>query len=219
MNTIERKTMDDEVISSIDPAGLPAENTSYESANGSATDPLSVAQIPNLAAWAAPRAPDRDLWPAVAMRIRPARSPRRRRAPQWAAAASIVAVVAVVGVHTAANRYQAQAPQARGAFDVSSDAGIGSDRAIPSRPLQAPPALAAATLPSRSVMLVPAAWQPLHPETRALVRANLKIVSNAENQLQRALRQDPDDTYLRSLLATTRNQKEALRVALTDDDQ
>jgi hypothetical protein len=48
------------------------------------------------------------------------------------------------------------------------------------------------------------------------VRANLKLVNNAEAQLKRALEQDPDGEYLRSLLASARQQKQDLRVALAD---
>jgi len=52
----------------------------------------------------------------------------------------------------------------------------------------------------------------MHPETRALVKANLKIVDSAENQLKRAIAADPESEYLKSLLTTTRQQKEQLHV-------
>jgi hypothetical protein len=75
-------------------------------------------------------------------------------------------------------------------------------------PRRAPAEIAALTLPQHA--------HELHPETRALVRANLKLVNNAEAQLKRALEQDPDGEYLRSLLASARQQKQDLRVALAD---
>lgn len=56
----------------------------------------------------------------------------------------------------------------------------------------------------------------LHPETRALVKVNLKIVDDAQAQVQRALKADPDAAYLKSLLATTQRQKQELRVMLAD---
>jgi hypothetical protein len=56
----------------------------------------------------------------------------------------------------------------------------------------------------------------LHPETRALVKVNLKIVDDAQAQIRRALKEDPDAAYLKSLLAATQRQKQELHVVLAD---
>lgn len=147
-------------------------------------------------------APQRDLWPGIDSRIR-----ARRRSPMLWSAAAGVAVVAVLAAGAVADRHRALLGGETVAYESSAVS------------VEAPAELAAATRPQRSAMLMPVVSQPLHPETRALVRANLKIVSKAESQVQRALREDPDDAYLHRLLATTRQQKAALRVALAENDR
>ncbi len=81
-----------------------------------------------------------------------------------------------------------------------------------------PPLHAPAVLPQIAASdnsLLPATNR-LHPETRALVKANLKIVDSAETQIRRAIAADPDGAYLKSLLTTTPQQKEQLHVVLAD---
>ena len=147
--------------------------------------------IPGLAGLNRDCAPGRDLWAGIDSRIR-ARRIRHRRAP-WQAAVGIAASVllvlgATIGVQ---NRHEQQS--------------------APRQVLHA----SAQPLPPRDSMLLPATSR-LHPETRALVKANLKIVDSAENQLRRAMAADPDDAYLKSLLSTARQQKEELHVVLAD---
>ncbi len=55
---------------------------------------------------------------------------------------------------------------------------------------------------------------PLSHDSRAIVEANLSIVKQAERQLRQALRQDPDSTTLRSLLASTEDRQRALTAML-----
>jgi hypothetical protein len=141
-----------------------------------------------LAALARNHAPSTDLWPGIARRIE-VRQRHRRRAP-WLAAASIAAsLVVVLGLL------------------------VARDPALHHAPLRAPAELLAGD-EMRNPALLQTANRPLRSETRALVRANLKIVNGAEAQLQRALEADPNAAYLHSLLETTRQQQRELRGAL-----
>jgi hypothetical protein len=146
--------------------------------------------IPGLAGLKQDCAPGRDLWTGIDSRIR-AQRVRRRRAPWQAAvgiAASLLVVLsATIGVQNLRDRHE--------------PLHSGSELPLPAV--------------SRDNLLLPATAK-MHPETRALVKANLKIVDGAENQLRRAMAADPDDAYLKSLLSSARQQKEQLRVVLAD---
>ncbi|MBV8062556.1 MAG: hypothetical protein JOY51_03125 [Nevskia sp.] len=147
--------------------------------------------IPGLDALRRDRTPQRDLWLGIDSRIR-AQRVRRSRAP-WQAAVGIAASLLVVlsAAVTLQNQGSIHQPLSSANSEV---------------PLPAQP---------RDNLLLPATAR-LHPETRALVKANLKIVDSAENQLRRALAADPDGEYLKSLLNTARQQKEQLHVVLAD---
>lgn len=54
----------------------------------------------------------------------------------------------------------------------------------------------------------------LSDDSRAIVQSHLSIVRGAERELRQALRQDPDSTTLRSLLASTENRQRALSALL-----
>lgn len=145
--------------------------------------------IAGLAALKQDRAPSRDLWPGIDSRIR-AQQIRRKRAP-WAAAVGLAASLLLV---------------------LGATVGVNELRGTP-RPLAAPGGqnVAVATDPA----LLPVSNR-MHPETRALVKANIKIVNSAEGELKRAIAADPDDAYLRSLLASAQQQKEQLHIVLAD---
>jgi hypothetical protein len=79
------------------------------------------------------------------------------------------------------------------------------------RQLQTPPAAAPVTV---AALDAPAADEPsaaLQGPNRALVKANLKIVKSAEDQLRQALATDPNDQYLQNLLVSAQTQKQHLR--------
>jgi len=145
--------------------------------------------IPGLAGLKLEMAPQRDLWPGIDSRIGAQRI-RRQRAP-WLMAVGIAASLLLVLT-----------------------ASIGLQGLYGSHP---PPLHAPAVLPqvAASDNLLPATNR-LHPETRALVKANLKIVDSAETQIRRAIAADPNGEYLKSLLTTTQQQKEQLHVVLAD---
>jgi hypothetical protein len=155
------------------------------------------AEQPHAAALAALRLdlkPPRDLWPEIEARIRQQRW-RRLRTPLAAAAGLAASLVLVLGL-------QVQR---------------GKEASSPSHPPLRPSAAVLEamqdSLPTASA-LRPVSVRPLGPESRALVRANLKIVASAESQLKRALVADPDAAYLESLLASARQQKQDLRITL-----
>jgi hypothetical protein len=151
----------------------------------------------------APRAPQRDLWPGIEARIQAqiAQGERRRawQQPVWLAAA---AGFAAVTVFTTA--VLTQHPRQSLTTTVAS--------------LQAPPEVVAATRSSQNSALVPVVTHQIHPETRALMKANLKLVNSAEVQVRKAMQSDPDAAYLQSLLATAHQQKQQLQVALEDQE-
>jgi hypothetical protein len=147
--------------------------------------------IPGLSGLKRDQAPQRELWTGIDSRIRAQRI-RRQRAP-WQAAVGIAASALLV---------------------LSATVGMQSLRQPKPEPLLSPPGVGLSGA-SHDLPLLPATAR-LHPETRALVKANLKIVDSAENQLKRALAADPDGAYLKSLLDTARQQKEQLHVVLAD---
>lgn len=55
---------------------------------------------------------------------------------------------------------------------------------------------------------------PLTDDSRAIVKANLSLVRQAERQLRRALEEAPDSPTLRALLASAENRQRALRALL-----
>ncbi len=136
------------------------------------------------------RAPGRELWPLIESRIRVQRS-RRLLAPWIAAAGLAASLVIVLGLLVRRGDSVTHSPLRASPEVVAAMADTGVDPA-----------------------LMPTAIHPLAPETRALLRANLKIVNSAETQLKRALVADPDAVYLENLLAAARQQKADLRVVL-----
>ena len=54
----------------------------------------------------------------------------------------------------------------------------------------------------------------LTDDSRAIVKANLNMVRQAERQLRKALREDPNSPTLRSLLASTETRQRALSAML-----
>lgn len=157
-----------------------------------------------LKALAIDQAPSRDLWPAVDGRIRTRRVgalPRRR----WLAAGTALAACLVAAFSMVINHGPAS----------SATAGVASNKA----PLRPSAEVLAATLGNgHDAELRTASYRPISRETRALMRANLKIVQSAETQIQRALADDPDDAvYLQSLLDSASAQQRHLSAELASN--
>ncbi len=153
---------------------------------------------PDIELLRAPRPPQRDLWPEIEARLAPRTRRRRWQQPMWLAAAGFAGVALVTATILSQRPHRP----------------VGTEVAT----LHAPPEVLAATLPTQDASIQPAAIvRPIQPESRALVRVNLKLVKHAESQLRKAMQSDPDDAYLKSLLATAHQQKKSLQVALSDD--
>lgn len=157
-----------------------------------------------LKALATDQAPARDLWPRIGERTGQAadngagRRNRSHRRPWLAAVASIAACLVA-------------------AFSLIVNHGPANSAAASGKTLLRPSAeVLAATLDNgRDAELRQASYRPISRETRALMRANLKIVESAETQIQRALADDPDDAaYLQSLLDSAQAQQRHLRAEL-----
>ena len=156
---------------------------------------------PEIRALRAPRAPQHDLWPGIEARL----APRQRRGgrwqqPVWLAAAGVAGVSLLTAVMLSQRPHRS----------------LGGEAAS----LHAPAEVVAATLPTQAASIQAVAIvRPVHTESRALIRANLKLVNNAEVQVRKAMQSDPDAAYLQSLLATAHQQKKSLQVALSDDGE
>ncbi|MDB5969632.1 MAG: hypothetical protein JWQ90_2082 [Hydrocarboniphaga sp.] len=142
------------------------------------------------------REPEQDLWPAIQARIQsraqPARverlpPPRRRWVPLAAAAAMTAVIAGLIGLRQLQTAVPAAAPTTVAAVPAQPDAGLQT---------------VAMTAPSGAQM---------QGANRALLKANLKIVKSAEDQLRQALATDPNDRYLQNLLLSTQTQKQHLR--------
>jgi hypothetical protein len=79
------------------------------------------------------------------------------------------------------------------------DAAPPADHAVAAAPAPGPTAVAAL---------------PLGADGRAIVRANLNMVRDAERQLRRALEDDPDSDALRSLLRSAEQRQRSLSAML-----
>ena len=147
--------------------------------------------IPGLGGLKRESAPQRDLWPGIDSRIQAQRI-RKQRGP-WLVAVGVAASLVLV---------------------LTASIGLQGLHGNQKAPLHSPPMLPVVAAASDNSLLP--ATNRMHPETRALVKANLKIVDSAENQIKRAIAADPDGQYLKSLLSTTQQQKEQLHVVLAD---
>lgn len=173
----------------------PAEREHYEL-------PAGTGQA--LKALATDQAPARDLWPRIGERIgkgagQGADSRTRSHRRPWLAAVASLAACLVAAFSLIVNHGPSSAALANG-----------------KAPLRPSAEVLAATLDNgRDAELRQASYRPISRETRALMRANLKIVESAETQIQRALADDPDDAaYLQSLLDSAQAQQRHLRAEL-----
>lgn len=188
-----------------------------------------VDRVPGLERLTMEREPSRDLWAGIEARLdargegrtpalpaphavfaaRTARPRRRSWLPMAAAASFTAAIVSLMLI---------------GKLPVNiSSAGSMADPDDASRPLvaSAEPATAklARVAPSGrafegEAQAVPASWRSapveLRKQNRGLIKANLKLVDNAEAQLRRAMAEDPQSAYLQRLLVTTQGQQQNL---------
>ena len=161
------------------------------------------------------RQPQRDLWPGIAAQLaapawRPARTPRRVMLP-WAAAAAVALTVgagvwlashldSLVASRNATPALATHAPADAGQSEQSTQPARPAMLAHEARAMQASfdGAIAASGIDARR--------GPQSPELEAAARE----IDAATAQLQSALAQEPDATYLVELLKRTQERRVAL---------
>lgn len=189
--------------------------------------------LPGLEALPRERLPERDLWVGIAARIQPVPVVRRRpTAWPYALAASVCVglVTAALLRSPVADHAVSSAPvEVAGASDVVSTQsryGSGDDsarapaisarslRTLRSESLDNAPALTAQRAEASGLMKAKLSGGERAHSQRALLRANLKLVTQAEREVRRALQQDPESETLHSLLAAAESKRELLTAML-----
>jgi hypothetical protein len=190
--------------------------------------------VPGLQELARERLPQRDLWPGIESRL----APRRRRSTPWVyGLAASVCIATVAGLLL---RRPEATPAAAEPVLVASAAGETANGGGWSQP----PETDTARLPKPMRTVRSESWDDL-PEAggdeglvsvgyrpyargaarpvrsgghqRTLMRANLKLISQAERELRRALREDPESESLRDLLSAAQSQRQSLQGLISDD--
>lgn len=193
--------------------------------------------VPGLDQLARERLPTRDLWAGIEARIQPARAPRRRRAIEgwsYALAASICAAV-IVGALLRQPSSQAPAteesvaettgsqPLASRGMPYSNRDGRGAARdsgsnrglrTLRAESLDNAPALVAQRAEGSGLMKANLSRSSRAHSQETILRANLKLVSQAEREVRRALREDPESETLQNLLDAAENRRAELTAML-----
>ena len=200
--------------------------------------------VPGLATLARERLPERDLWPAIASRVQ---APARRRAVlrnSWGY--GLAASIAVAVLTTAVLRpalpviSTAASPPAAGELAVIDSSQRGNTpysngdehqaHTVPALSLKSLRTLRSESLDNASVLVAERAESAaLYKATfskasrrnaysqEAILRANLRLISQAEREVRRALRTDPDSEMLNSLLAIAQEKREQVTALLVHE--
>ena len=181
-------------------------------------------RVPGLEGLSMEREPTRDLWAGIESRLqakappapqrtsavtpRAARPRRRSWLPMTAAASFAAAVATLTTLQLSKNLLSEPGAQAQPML-------AHAERAVEAPAMRK---FAHEPLPVVEAQVVPASWQSapatLRKQNRGLIKANLKLVSNAETQLRRAIAEDPQSDYLERLLLTTQDQQQNLHQML-----
>ncbi len=146
--------------------------------------------VSGLAALRVERMPARDLWPEINQRL----APRRSAVRPWLLRGMAAAVVGF----TAFGVWLAEGP-------------------MPAAPIASETAVALASPDQGASTPTLRDWQGFNVASgpsRALIKANLKIVTDAESQIRSAIDTDPGNEQLQHLLAATRRQQGELQSLL-----
>lgn len=201
------------------------------------------APVPGLDALARERLPSRDLWTGIEARIQKPVA-RRRASPVWPyglAASLSVAVLAGALLR----EYSPLDPQASGLSPMATVVAQSADsapvktpysnrdgqargssllsartlRTLRSESLDDAPVLVAERAEANGFMKANyAAGGSQHPHSQqAILRANLRLVSQAEREVRRALRADPESASLKSLLAVAQQKRELITAMLVHE--
>lgn len=197
-------------------------------------DAFEPGPVPGLQELARERLPQRELWPGIESRL----APRRRRSTPWIyGLAASVCIATVAGLLL--RRPEATSAAAEPVL-VASAAGESANGGGWSQP----PETDAGRLPKPMRTVRSESWDDL-PEAggdegfvsvgyrpyargaarpvrsgghqRTLMRANLKLINQAERELRRALREDPESESLRDLLDAAQSQRQSLQGLISDD--
>jgi hypothetical protein len=125
--------------------------------------------------------PERDLWPDIAARL----APRRNRFRYWPAAAAVIAIVAVGAIVAA--------------LLLSRPA---ANKGLVATSAKRPPANVVMPQTVRAQTLAASVRKStrLDPKTQAVLLKNLAIIENSLDNIQQALKQNPDNPGLQTLL-------------------
>lgn len=196
--------------------------------------------VPGLDQLARERLPARDLWAGIEARIHPAQAPRRRRAIEgwsYALAASICAAVIVGGLlrqpssqmvateEPVAETTASQTVASRGmpysnrdGSSAARDAGTSRTlRTLRAESLDNAPALVAQRAEGSGLMKANLSRSNRAHSQETILRANLKLVSQAEREVRRALREDPESETLQNLLDAAENRRAELTAMLVHE--
>ena len=191
--------------------------------------------VPGLDQLARERLPSRDLWTGIEARL----PPRRRRTAPWTyALAASVCVATIAGLllrspdaPDAAAPVQVASLQTAGIGAPEGEGAVGWERSPEELDERLPRQVR--TLRSESwdglpddmgvpdSGLVSVGYRPsgrfsARPvrtggHQRTLMRANLKLIAQAERELRRALREDPESESLKDLLSAAESQRDSLQ--------
>ena len=147
------------------------------------------------------RAPDADLWPAIAARLDGGTKRYSFSMPQLVAAGIALMILSGGAVWMANRQAAVQAPAQAGLQEP-----VESSRAVPVNLADVPYDEAVADLERA----LEAGRSRLDPTTVKVLESSLAAIDQAIEQSQRALTADPANTYLYSHLAAARQRKLAL---------
>lgn len=197
--------------------------------------------VPGLDQLARERLPSRDLWAGIEARL----PPRRRRTAPWTyALAASVCVATLAGLLLRSpDAPDAVAPVQVASLGT---AGIGSGEGEAATVWERPSEELADRLPKQVRTLRSESWDGLPDDQgvpdsglvtvgyrassrfaarpvrtgghqRTLMRANLKLIAQAERELRRALREDPESESLKDLLSAAESQRDALQGLISNE--
>lgn len=198
--------------------------------------------VPGLDTLQREREPSRDLWAGIERRIA---APQRRREPSlwpYGLAASLVAALATgvllrlpetpVSAGTAVTGAAPARPegwastvvaQRNKPYDHREGEALESStprslRLLRSESLDNAPALVAQRAESPDSGLMKTTYSAGgHGGQQAILRANLKLATQAEREVRRALKSDPDSQSLKRLLVSAQQQRELITTLLIHD--
>jgi tetratricopeptide (TPR) repeat protein len=165
------------------------------------------ALLSSAAALSRERAPERDLWPGIAGRLRPNVASFPRRVAVWRPATLAAAAAVLVALSSAVTWRIANRTEPRDAADR--DAGAPRVTLVALTPaadlLEAEREYARAT--SDLVAAIEARRDSFPPEALVAVEQNIRAIDEALRSLREALRNEPDNDDLTQLLAATHKRK------------